>query len=160
MADWTIEYETTRSCSEGSSAENMRSRTQVYKYTIYGYHRTEVKKDLELYAKFRSMIADYLVKAYAHEAATSKLLALHCSEVARGRRSFVWCRTPEQRYEECGSTQGCRRGPICSLPLLVVICKQSVREVDRARDHWLDELAMLDAFRKKMNEMIFRDSSQ
>lgn len=42
-----------------------------------------------LYAKVRSMIADYLVKDYAREVTASKLLALDCRRVLNVPLNFV-----------------------------------------------------------------------
>ncbi|XP_062538577.1 uncharacterized protein LOC134206858 [Armigeres subalbatus] len=97
-----------------------------------------LRKDPELYAKVRTMIADYLVKGYAHKATSSELEALGCSKVwyvplnivynpRKQKFRLVWDARAEVRGVSLNSKL--LKGPDMVTALPAVICKFREREV-------------------------------
>ncbi|XP_062713284.1 uncharacterized protein LOC134290229 [Aedes albopictus] len=102
-----------------------------------------LRKDPELYVKVRTMIADYLVKGYAHEASESELLALDCSKVwyvllnivynpRKKKFRLVWDARAEVRGVSLNSKL--LKGPDMLTALPAVICKFREREVGFGAD--------------------------
>ncbi|XP_062533423.1 uncharacterized protein LOC134202455 [Armigeres subalbatus] len=97
----------------------------------------------ELYAKVRTMIADYLVKGYAHKATSFELEALGCSKVwyvplnivynpRKQKFRLVW----DARAEVIGVSLNSKllKGPDMLTALPAVICKFREREVGFGAD--------------------------
>ncbi|XP_062541842.1 uncharacterized protein LOC134209834 [Armigeres subalbatus] len=102
-----------------------------------------LRKDPELYAKVRTMIADYLVKGYAHKATSSELEALGCSKVwyvplnivynpRKQKFRLVWDARAEVRGVSLNSKL--LKGPDMLTALPAVICKFREREVGFGAD--------------------------
>lgn len=81
-------FETGRLCKEDNAGFSDSYPIAVKRLTYLMEKR--LRMDPELYAKVRSMIADYLVKDYAREVTASKLLALDYSRVLHVPLNFVY----------------------------------------------------------------------